>query len=69
MKTLDTIKSKYIRKIISNVEYNLKRTDDMQNYIYQWKQQYNNAKTNTQRAYCQKMISMYLKRFIYYIYK
>ena len=69
MNILNTAKTKYIRKIISNVEYSLKRTDDMQNHIYQWKQQYNNSKTNTERMYCQKMINMYLKRFIYYINK
>lgn len=41
----------------------------LESKIYQWKSYYNKATTNTERAYCQKMIRMYLKRFIYYINK
>lgn len=66
---INSLESKYLRKIIKDPEYCLKRTDQMESKIYQWKSYYNKATTNTERAYCQKMIRMYLKRFIYYINK
>lgn len=66
---INSLESKYLRKIIKDPDYYLKRTDQMESKIYQWKSYYNKATTNTERAYCQKMIRMYLKRFIYYINK
>ena len=68
-KTIDVIKSRYLKKLINDKEYYLKRTDLMEAKIYEWKSYYNKATTNTERAYCNKMIKMYLKRLIYYIYK
>ena len=63
------MKSRYLKKLINDKEYYLKRTDLMETKIYEWKSYYNKATTNTERTYCNKMIKMYLKRFIYYINK
>jgi len=68
-KTIDLIKSRYLKSLINDKEYYLKRTDLMESKIYQWKSYYNKSTTNTERMYCNKMIKMYLKRFIYYINK
>lgn len=68
-KTIDLLTIKYLKKLIKDNDYYLKRTDQMESKIYQWKSYYNKATTNTERIYCNKMIRMYLKRFIYYINK
>ena len=68
-RTVDTIRLKYLKKLIKDDEYFLKRMDFIENKIYQWKSYYNKATTNTERMYCNKMINMYLKRLIYYIYR
>lgn len=63
------MKIKYLKKLINDKEYYLKRTDSIENKIYQWKSYCNNATTSIERECCRKMIDMYLKRFIYYISK
>lgn len=68
-RTIDTIKLKYLKKLIKDNEYFLKRMDFTENKIYRWKSYYNKATTNTERICCNKMIKMYLKRLIYYINK
>lgn len=68
-KTIDLLRIKCLKKLIRDKDYYLTRTDQMESKIYEWKSYYNKATTNTERTYCNKMIRMYLKRFIYYIYK
>jgi len=68
-KIIDLLITKYLKKLIRDEDYYLERTDQMESEIYRWKSYYNKATTNTERMYCNKMIKMYLKRFIYYINK
>lgn len=63
------MKVKYLKKVINDKEYYLKRTDLIENKIYQWKFYYNKATTSIEKECCKKMINMYLKRLIYYINK
>lgn len=66
---INTARAKMLRRMVNDKEYYLKRIDQTESKIWQWKSYFNKATTNTERAYCQKMIKMYLKRFIYYINK
>ena len=68
-RVINTIKSRRLKKLIRDKDYYLYRLDLMETRIHDWKFYYSKAKTNIEKTYCNKMINMYLKRLIYYIYK
>lgn len=66
---LETLKMRYSRKKIVAKEYPLDRANLMNSYISHWKSLEASAKTSREKTLCRLMINMYLKRYIYYIYK
>lgn len=68
-KFFETLKTKYIKRLIASDEYNLQRVNDMNGQIQYWKRSKKHATTITARNYCNVMINMYLNRYHYYIKK
>jgi hypothetical protein len=69
MEYYNLIKLKRAKAIISNKEYYVGRADRMNDKVQHYKMMMRDATTNTERAFVLRMIRMYMKRYIYYIYK
>ena len=69
MNYYDIIKLKRAKAIISDKEYYVGRADRMNDKVQHYKILMRDATTTTERAFFLKMIRMYMKRYIYYIYK
>ena len=69
MNYYDIIKLKRAKAIISDKEYYVGRADRMNDKVQHYKMLMRGATTITERRFVLKMIRMYMKRYIYYIYK
>ena len=69
MNYYDIIKLKRAKAIISDKEYYVGRADRMNDKVQHYKMLMRDATTITERRFVLKMIRMYMKRYIYYIYK
>lgn len=69
MNYYDIIKLKRAKAIISDKEYYVGRADRMNDKVQHYKMLMRDATTTTERRFVLKMIRMYMKRYIYYIYK
>ena len=69
MEYYNLIKLKRAKAIISNKEYYIGRADRMNDKVQHYKMLMRGATTTTERRFVLKMIRMYMKRYIYYIYK
>ena len=69
MNYYDIIKLKRAKAIISDKEYYVGRADRMNDKVQHYKMLMRDATTTTERRFVLKMIRMYTKRYIYYIYK
>ena len=69
MEYYNLIKLKRAKAIISNKEYYVGRADRMNDKVQHYKMMMRSATTNTERRFVLRMIRMYMKRYIYYIYK
>lgn len=69
MNYYDIIKLKRAKAIISDKEYYIGRADRMNDKVQHYKMLMRDATTTTERRFVLKMIRMYMKRYIYYIYK
>ena len=69
MNYYDIIKLKRAKAIISNKEYYVGRADRMNDKVQHYKMLMRDATTTTERRFVLKMIRMYMKRYVYYIYK
>lgn len=69
MEYYNLIKLKRAKAIISNKEYYVGRADRMNDKIQHYKILMRDATTTTERRFILRMIRMYMKRYIYYIYK
>lgn len=69
MNYYDIIKLKRAKAIISDKEYYVGRADRMNDKVQHYKILMRDATTTTERRFVLKMIRMYMKRYIYYIYK
>lgn len=69
MNYYDIIKLKRAKPLISDKEYSIGRADRMNDKIQHYKILMRDATTNTERIFFLKMIRMYMKRYIYYVYK
>lgn len=69
MEYYNLIKLKRAKAIISDKEYYVGRADRMNDKVQHYKMLMRDATTNTERAFVLRMIRMYMKRYIYYIYK
>ena len=63
------MKLKRAKAIISDKEYYVGRADRMNDKVQHYKILMRDATTTTERRFVLKMIRMYMKRYIYYIYK
>ena len=69
MEYYNLIKLKRAKAIISDKEYYVGRADRMNDKVQHYKILMRNATTTTERNFVLRMIRMYMKRYIYYIYK
>lgn len=69
MNYYDIIKLKRAKAIISDKEYYVGRADRMNDKVQHYKMLMRDATTTTERRFVLRMIRMYTKRYIYYIYK
>jgi hypothetical protein len=69
MNYYDIIKLKRAKAIISDKEYYVGRADRMNDKVQHYKMLMRDATTTTERRFVLKMVRMYMKRYIYYIYK
>ena len=69
MEYYNLIKLKRAKAIISDKEYYVGRADRMNDKVQHYKILMRDAKTTTEREFVLRMIRMYMKRYIYYIYK
>ena len=69
MEYYNLIKLKRAKAIISDKEYYVGRADRMNDKVQHYKMMMRDATTITERAFVLRMIRMYMKRYIYYIYK
>ena len=69
MEYYNLIKLKRAKAIISDKEYCVGRADKMNDKIQHYKILMGGATTTTEKVFFLKMIRMYTKRYIYYIYK
>lgn len=66
---INTLKIKYIRKIITSGGYSFQRLNDMNGKVQYWLLSQQQANTIAGRTYCTMMVNMYMKRYQYYINK
>ena len=69
MRYYEIMKLKRAKAIISDKEYYVGRADRMNDKVQHYKILMRDATTTTERRFVLKMIRMYMKRYIYYIYK
>ena len=69
MEYYNLIKLKRAKAIISDKEYYVGRADRMNDKVQHYKILMRSATTTTEREFVLRMIRMYMKRYIYYIYK
>lgn len=69
MRYYEIMKLKRAKAIISDKEYYVGRADRMNDKVQHYKMLMRDATTTTERRFVLKMIRMYMKRYIYYIYK
>jgi len=69
MEYYNLIKLKRAKAIITNKEYYVGRADRMNDKVQHYKMMMRDTTTITERAFVLRMIRMYMKRYIYYIYK
>lgn len=67
MKTRQQLQVMYLRRVIQSKEYTASRADAMNNRIHYWKESKKQSNTKSQRDFCDTMIEMYLKRYIFYV--
>ena len=69
MNYYELIKLKRAKRLIEDKEYCIGRADRMNDKVQHYKILMRDATTNTERVFFLKMIRMYMKRYIYYVYK
>ena len=69
MKHYEIMKLKRAKAIISNKEYYIGRADRMNDKVQHYKMLMRDATTTTERMFFLKMIGMYMRRYVYYVYK
>ena len=69
MRYYEIMKLKRAKAIISDKEYYVGRADRMNDKVQHYKMLMRDATTTTERRFILRMIRMYMKRYIYYIYK
>jgi hypothetical protein len=63
------MKLKRAKAIISNKEYYIGRADRMNDKVQHYKMLMRDATTTTERMFFLKMVGMYMRRYVYYVYK
>lgn len=69
MNYYELIRLKRAKAIISNKEYYIGRADRMNDKVQHYKILMRDATTTTERSFFLRMIRMYMKRYIHYVYK
>jgi hypothetical protein len=69
MKYYEIMKLKRAKAIISNKEYYIGRADRMNDKVQHYKMLMRDATTTTERMFFLKMVGMYMRRYVYYVYK